>query len=95
MCVDMCLAFACLYALVCAGNPDGVPIRLERPGGKVVHIWPILAHCDGDLPIREKLTRTLAHGNKHSCFQCYLEGETVESAGTVRCVCRTVFQRHA
>lgn len=36
------------------------------------------------MPIREKLTQTMGHGNKHSCFQCILEGEWLKEARTVR-----------
>lgn len=66
------------------GREGTEPIEITLPTGRVLRIWPVLAHVEGDMPIREKLTRSLAHGSKHSCFQCLLEGEYLEDAGTVR-----------
>ena len=75
-----------LSSIYRAGVPGTTPITIRLPSGQVIKVWPVLGHCEGDLPIKEKLTGALQHGNKHSCWLCDLEGVTIDSAGTVRCV---------
>lgn len=70
-----------------AGREGTTPVPVTMQDGSVIKIWPVLGFVEGDIPWLEKLTNSIGHGGKHSCYRCALNGIWHFRANTVRYVC--------